>query len=92
VALHMVSGVAVAGNVGATAIADRPEEADDLMTQLRGVLDRAAAPPDDEVFLGTTCWNGNIRGRVLTGPRPRNSEPSVPGETGMEPTNAVGPP
>ncbi|MGZ4479493.1 MAG: peptide ligase PGM1-related protein [Nocardioidaceae bacterium] len=42
VALHMVSTVAVAGSVGATAIADTPDAADHLMRQLRLVLDQAA--------------------------------------------------
>jgi len=43
VALHMLSGVAVAGSVGATAIADQPHQADARMHRLRSVLDHAAA-------------------------------------------------
>jgi hypothetical protein len=38
----MVSGVAVGGRLGATAIADSPGDADRLMVRLRQALDRAA--------------------------------------------------
>lgn len=42
VALHMVSGVAVGGSLGATAIGRSPGHADRTMAQLRSALDRAA--------------------------------------------------
>jgi hypothetical protein len=41
IALHMVSGIAAAGNLGATAIAGSAPAADDLMSRLRSALDDA---------------------------------------------------
>ncbi|HVF20099.1 MAG TPA: peptide ligase PGM1-related protein [Mycobacteriales bacterium] len=45
VALHMVSAVAVAGRLGATAIGDSPEHAQELYDSLVRVLDEAAGVP-----------------------------------------------
>lgn len=45
VALHMVSGVAVGGSLGATAIGASAEQADELMVRLRLALDEACAAP-----------------------------------------------
>jgi hypothetical protein len=41
VALHMISAVAVAGRLGATAIGDTPEQADELFRRLSACLDEA---------------------------------------------------
>ena len=43
VALHMVSAIAVAGRLGATAIANSPDAAQELYTELVNRLDRAVA-------------------------------------------------
>ena len=42
VALHMVSAVAVAGRLGATAIGDSPAHAQSLYDRLVSILDEAA--------------------------------------------------
>lgn len=44
-ALHMVTGVAVGGSLGATAIADSVAHADELMARLRAALDAACMLP-----------------------------------------------
>ena len=45
VVLHMLSGLAIDGRCGLTAIGRTPDEADELLERTRAVLDALAAPP-----------------------------------------------